>query len=190
MQFYQPRLGLNGRHAREIVNDINMAQVFLWLQEKSLFGEASLLYNPTPGVYFTAVDMARNLLLSPMMSESIADQERFYRQHWLEPIESCFATSAVFNLALSEFIKLKCVDLTHESDSEKAYMHYSNSATASLSSQGRENIRTYAKLCSVLDQTSVKICGPEQQRNGATSKEASIRLMQEFSKFSMNFTPI
>ena len=183
-------LDLMGVMLVEIVNDINMAQVFLWLQEKSLFGEASLLYNPTPGVYFTAVDMARNLLLSPMMSESIADQERFYRQNWLEPIESCFATSAVFNLALSEFIKLKCVDLTHESESEKAYVQYSNAATASLSSQSRENIRTYAKLCSVLEQTSVKNCGPEQQRNGATSKEASIRFMQEFSKFSMNFTPI
>ena len=49
----------------EIVNKVNMAQVFLWLQEKSLFGEASLLFNPSPGVYFTATDMARNLLLSP-----------------------------------------------------------------------------------------------------------------------------
>ena len=49
----------------EIVNEVNMAQVFLWLQEKSLFGEASLLFNPSPGVYFTATDMARNLLLSP-----------------------------------------------------------------------------------------------------------------------------
>jgi hypothetical protein len=25
-------------------------QVFLWLQEKGLFGEGSLLYNPTPGI--------------------------------------------------------------------------------------------------------------------------------------------
>ena len=34
-------------------------QVFMWLQEKSLFGEAALVFNPAPGLFFTAVDMIR-----------------------------------------------------------------------------------------------------------------------------------
>ena len=58
----------------EILTEVNMAQVFLWLQEKSLFGEASLLHNPAPGIFFTAVDMVRNLLLAPTMDLNLADQ--------------------------------------------------------------------------------------------------------------------
>ena len=37
----------------------HVCQVFMWLQEKSLFGEAALVFNPAPGLFFTAVDMIR-----------------------------------------------------------------------------------------------------------------------------------
>ena len=61
----------------EVMNEINLSQVifsslviidnisrilfqvFLWLQEKSLFGEAALCFNPAPGLFFTSVDMVR-----------------------------------------------------------------------------------------------------------------------------------
>ena len=33
----------------EILNDVDLAQVFLWFQEKSLFGMGALLHNPNPG---------------------------------------------------------------------------------------------------------------------------------------------
>merc|ERR1712142_1327595 len=41
-------LDLMGITFVEILNDINMAQVFLYLQEKALMGEGALLFNPTP----------------------------------------------------------------------------------------------------------------------------------------------
>ena len=53
VQFYQEllrqQLDLMGLTYVEILNDINLPQVFLWLQEKSLMGEAALVFNPAPG---------------------------------------------------------------------------------------------------------------------------------------------
>ena len=36
-----------------IINEVNLGQVYLWLQEKSLFGEGALLHNPSPGEFLT-----------------------------------------------------------------------------------------------------------------------------------------
>ena len=63
----------------EILNEINMAQVFLWLQEKSLFGQGALLHNPTPGVDFSGADLIRNLILVSVMDQSLGYQAQFYR---------------------------------------------------------------------------------------------------------------
>ena len=63
----------------EILNEINMAQVFLWLQEKSLFGQGALLHNPTPGVDFSGADLIRNLILVSVMDQSLSYQAQFYR---------------------------------------------------------------------------------------------------------------
>jgi len=71
----------------EIHNKVNLAQVFLWLQEKTLYGMGALLYNPTPGIDFRASDMVRNLLLSVFMDRPHPEQEALYRVHWLEPLE-------------------------------------------------------------------------------------------------------
>ena len=72
----------------EILSDVNLAQVFLWLQEKTLFGMGALLYNPTPGVNFRPSDLVRNLLLSSFMNRDLEYQEEQYRKNWLDPIES------------------------------------------------------------------------------------------------------
>jgi hypothetical protein len=45
--------------------------VFLWLQEKSLFGMGAILFNPTPGVKFHACDLIRNLLLSNVTRNAV-----------------------------------------------------------------------------------------------------------------------
>ena len=60
----------------EMLNKINLAQVFLWFQEKELMGEASLLFDPHPGVDFSAIDLVRNLLLSGYMENTLAEQEK------------------------------------------------------------------------------------------------------------------
>ena len=54
----------------------------------------SLLFNPSPGINFTGVDLARNLLLSPVMNETIETQQDFYHNHWLYPIESNFSNQS------------------------------------------------------------------------------------------------
>ena len=52
----------------EILNDVNLSQVFLWFQERELMSTKVLCYNPNPGLAFRASDMVRNLILSCYMS--------------------------------------------------------------------------------------------------------------------------
>lgn len=74
----------------EIENEPDLAQVFLWLQEKSLLGMGSLLQNLAPGVEFHAADMVRNILFAPFMRVlglgSVALTSA-YRELWFDPIE-------------------------------------------------------------------------------------------------------
>ena len=51
----------------EILTPINLSQVFLWMQEKSLLGMGALLKNDNPGIPFSCGDLARNLLLCPFI---------------------------------------------------------------------------------------------------------------------------
>ena len=60
--------------------------MFLWLQEKTLFGMGALLFNPSPGMDFSAADIVRNLILTSVMDLPIEEQEEFYQRQWLEPI--------------------------------------------------------------------------------------------------------
>jgi len=71
----------------EILTPINLAQVFLWMQEKSLFGMGALLFNPSPGLDFQSFDLVRNLLMAPIMNEPLAVQEDYHFRWWLQPIE-------------------------------------------------------------------------------------------------------
>jgi hypothetical protein len=59
----------------EMMNDIDLSQVFLWFQEKELLGAAAFLFNKSPGLKFKPSDMIRNLVLSCFMNESIETQE-------------------------------------------------------------------------------------------------------------------
>ena len=70
-----------------MLNKINLAQVFLWFQEKELMGEASLLFDPHPGVDFSAIDLVRNLLLSGYMENTLEEQEQVLKDLWLDPLE-------------------------------------------------------------------------------------------------------
>ena len=50
-------------------------------------GEASLLFDPHPGVDFSAIDLVRNLLLSGYMENTLAEQEKVLKELWLDPLE-------------------------------------------------------------------------------------------------------
>ena len=66
----------------EVESHINLSQWFLWLQEKSLFGFASLLANDTPGVSFQAADLVKNLLLSAFLEKPVQYQDELYHRLW------------------------------------------------------------------------------------------------------------
>ena len=66
----------------EVESHINLSQWFLWLQEKSLFGFASLLANNTPGVSFHAADLVKNLLLSAFLEKPVQYQDEVYQRLW------------------------------------------------------------------------------------------------------------
>lgn len=87
-----------------VLNTINMAQVFLWMQEKSLFGMSILLHNPSPGVPFSTADLVRNLLMSFLMNKDISEQEREYRRLWLDPVEIPLQGSDGINKLIIQYL--------------------------------------------------------------------------------------
>ena len=66
----------------EVESHINLSQWFLWLQEKSIFGFASLLANNTPGVSFHAADLVKNLPLSAFLEKPVQYQDEVYQRLW------------------------------------------------------------------------------------------------------------
>lgn len=116
----------------ETLSPISVAQVFLWLQEKSLVG-SSLIHNPHPGQKFKATDLVRNLLLYvlsmlyarvaciprcspltcivshvlcryPTMHLSLHEQERRHKLMWLDPIERTLGGAANVDLCINDFL--------------------------------------------------------------------------------------
>jgi len=188
-------LDLMGITFVEILNDINMAQVFLYLQEKALMGEAALLFNPTPGIDFTAVDLARNLLLAPTMNESIEEQEKFFRQHWLAPIEASFAEHnqlGKFNDFLTSFVKSKTQKMAHVSAAETTYLKMTK-LVPNLTPKTKQYLTTYAKFVSLYEKVSEDIAEKESSGTERSSEtiqptavhmfQASVQLCSELSNF-------
>ena len=67
-------------------DDVDLAQAFQWLQEKSLFAGA-ILWNPAPGVDFAACDLVRNALVATTLRLPLREQEARYRALWLDPLQ-------------------------------------------------------------------------------------------------------
>ena len=91
----------------EVMNEISMPQVFLWMQESSLFSPGSLLCNPQPGISFRASDLVRNLVLACYMDLPLEDQEEAYHRLWLEPLELEYPGPDAMESLLASFIKAK-----------------------------------------------------------------------------------
>lgn len=91
----------------DILTPVDLAQVFLWLQEKSLMGMSAFLKNDRPGARFAATDLVRNLLMAPFMDRSLEAQEAVYRTHWQEPLEMKFGSAAAFGSAMESYIKVQ-----------------------------------------------------------------------------------
>ena len=67
-------------------DDVDLAQAFQWLQEKSLFA-GSILWNPAPGVDFSACDLVRNALVATTLRLPLREQEAWYRAAWLDLLQ-------------------------------------------------------------------------------------------------------
>lgn len=74
----------------ELLTNDNLQQIFLWMQEKSIFGMGRLLHNPNPGIDFTPIDLARNLVVSSAMDRGLSGQMEFYLRCWVIPLEQRF----------------------------------------------------------------------------------------------------
>ena len=87
-------------------DDVDLAQAFQWLQEKSLFA-GSILWNPTPGVDFAACDLVRNALVSTTLSLPLREQEARYVAMWLDPLQRRVkdgGSPAAFDALLNAFL--------------------------------------------------------------------------------------
>lgn len=78
-------------------------QVFLWYQENALMGDGALLKNPCPGVMLAASDLARNLVLAPLLSMGTGQMDMVMRDHWF-PIERRFQSPIHFDAFLQRFV--------------------------------------------------------------------------------------
>lgn len=93
----------------EALHDVNLGRAFLWLQEKAILSDRALLCNTRPGMRLRLVDLVRNLLLSMTMNLSLSEQENFYHQSWLEPLELRLGTDTL-DRAIAAFVGLYCQD--------------------------------------------------------------------------------
>ena len=137
------------------------------MQEKSLLGEAALVFNPAPGLFFTGVDMVRNLLLAPVIDLSLDQQENYHRSLWLDPVESFFPgqeNSADFNKTLNEFVTERTKKSEHKSKGEITYTAALNGSKF-LSPESKLYITTYAKFITLLETITLGITEEEKQKN-------------------------
>ena len=65
---------------------IDLAQMFQWLQEKTLFAAGAVLWNPAPGVAFGARDLIRNAAMAAFLDEPVREQENALENLWQKPL--------------------------------------------------------------------------------------------------------
>jgi len=175
----------------EILNDIEFPQVFLWLQEKSLFSMGSLLHNPAPGVPFRAADLLRNLVLAPSMRLSLQEQELLYRKHWLEPFERANGGAAKLDPILDAFLAKK-VDphrsKRHVSSLEHFAVSFLSSPAGTMVSQKTDlsGVLRYARLLSFAEACELRREGRELPQEGpvALSQETCDQLVAMLIDFA------
>jgi len=146
----------------ELLNNDNLQQIFLWMQEKSVFGMGRLLYNPHPGVDFTPIDLARNLVVSSVMNEPLEEQVSFYRSCWLIPLEERFGTDQLGKI-LTQFVEriVKDDGGRYIGDMEKQLEQYKTMAPLALR-QNFDNdtpMMVYGRFHSYVQQRAIEIEG-------------------------------
>ena len=88
----------------EVLNKINQAALFLWMQDSSLM---NVMFNPHPGIHLRGVDMVRNFVLSSYMHLSLSEQEQHYSELWLEPLELQCSNVEQMEAVLERFVEVR-----------------------------------------------------------------------------------
>ena len=141
----------------------NMQQIFLWMQEKTIFGMGRLLYNPHPGIDFAPIDLARNLVVSCAMNEPLDTQMEFYKQCWIIPLELRFKGSAdVLGNILIHFVKRIVATSTHNryiGDMEHKLEQFKLAVPPKLHDMFRDDnpMMIYAKFHSYVQQRAIEM---------------------------------
>ncbi|KAL3930149.1 MAG: hypothetical protein SGBAC_011886 [Bacillariaceae sp.] len=88
-----------------ITKNDNLQAIFLWMQEKSVFGSGRLLFNPHPGIDFAPVDLARNLIVSSAMDLPLHEQVEYFERCWIQPLEGRCKDTGVLGDVLLHLVK-------------------------------------------------------------------------------------
>ncbi|VEU42298.1 unnamed protein product [Pseudo-nitzschia multistriata] len=144
----------------ELLTDDNVQQIFLWMQEKSVFGMGALLLNDSPGVDFTHVDLARNLILSSGMNEPLEAQVRFYNTFWIDTLEKRFGTLGVRSI-LDRLVRpvLMGKATRHIGDMEQQVEKYKEATPAHMRHSFADNkpMMVYARFHSHVQQRAIEM---------------------------------
>ena len=142
----------------------NMQQIFLWMQEKTIFGMGRLLYNPHPGIDFTPIDLARNLVVSCVMNEPLHTQMEFYKQCWIVPLELRFnkGRADVLGDILKHFVKRIVTTSTNNryvGDMEQKLEQFKLAVPPKLHDMFRDDnpMMVYAKFHSYVQQRAIEM---------------------------------
>ena len=124
-------------------DSISLPQAFQWLQEKTLFAASAVLWNPTPGVTFSACDLVRNFLLSFLLTDySLQEQEDKHVTLWLQPLQSRFVVEGettqpeAFDSLLRAFVE----------NEEKKYLESQKTSPAGTTLLNKNNLLLDKKL--------------------------------------------
>jgi len=165
-----------------IVNEVNLGQIrdledweslgqiYLWFQEKSLFGMGALLQSQYgPGEFMTGADLVRNLVLTAVANEDLKDQEQFYYQYWLKPLEE------KVSIDLTDFIYryVQQFDFEHQSKTENFANQYLKNKP-----EARISIMAYARFYSLYE-WRLKTANPTIELSNNIDTELVLKVTKE-----------
>mmetsp|Transcript_8514 Transcript_8514/g.13817 ORF Transcript_8514/g.13817 Transcript_8514/m.13817 type:complete len:462 (+) Transcript_8514:152-1537(+) len=154
----------------QVLQDVDLAQLFLWMQEKTLFGMGRMLFNPTPGVDFQAIDLVRNLLLAQYLDRELEFQDAMYIEKWAVPLET---NGPITDKLLASFLRTNPIE--HVGSFEKSLEEMAKTTPFSLKSMfnPERGIVLYARFVSYLETIEQSQISEKQ---GASFSAADIAL--------------
>ncbi|KAI9008686.1 hypothetical protein DFJ74DRAFT_711780 [Hyaloraphidium curvatum] len=161
--------------------ELDLCQVFQYLQEKTLLSAGALLYNPTPGIKFDACDLVRNLVLASFADLSMPEQERVYRAYWL-PLERACPGPVAFDGMLERYVSRHRAPAAPKGELEA----HIGSADAFMRSKGvdlkLEGALVYARFVAAYDHA----LGPGVEGEPAESWRARVvAVLEELLAFAL-----